>query len=54
MIKILLKTLMDYIDSGYVKTRSSEGVFTVVCYEVRNKLGEQFTRVDIFTRNSHV
>ena len=50
MVKILLKTLMDYIDSGYVRTRSSDGKFSIVCYEITNKDNIKFTRIDIFTR----
>jgi len=50
MIKLLLKTLVKYIDSGHKKTRDSAGKSTVVIYEIAPKNGKCFTRIDIFTR----
>ena len=50
MIKLLLQSIVKYIDGGYKKIRASSGKTTVVIYEVKNKDDVIFTRIDIFTR----
>ena len=50
MIKLLLTLIVRYIDGGYNRVRATEDDITIVIYKVTNKLGVNFTRIDIFTK----
>jgi uncharacterized protein YifE (UPF0438 family) len=52
MVKLLLTLILKFIDEGYKRQRSTDGTFTIVIYQVINKLGIEFTRIDIFTRGN--
>ena len=53
MIKLLLQSLLKYIDNGYKRIRASNKKYTVVIYEVIGKDDIAFTRIDIFTRDKN-
>jgi hypothetical protein len=50
MIKLLLENIVKFIEGGYKRIRSSNDQATVVIYEVKNRDGVIFTRIDIFMR----
>ncbi len=50
MIKFLVETIVKFIDGGYKRVRYTSGKNTVVIYQVLNKQGVSFTRIDIFTK----
>jgi hypothetical protein len=50
LVKLLLENLMRYIDGGYNKIRASNLYNTIVIYEIEDKNGKPFTRIDIFTK----
>ena len=50
MVKLLLQLLVRYIDGDYKRVRESNSRNTIVIYEVTNKFGIGFTRIDIFTK----
>ena len=48
MIKLLMVALYEYCTKELKRYRASDEEHTVVIYEVTNKVGVTFTRVDIF------
>jgi uncharacterized protein YifE (UPF0438 family) len=52
MIKLLLTLIVKFIDEDYKRQRSSDDNFTIVIYQVTNKLGVEFSRIDIFTKEN--
>jgi hypothetical protein len=53
MIKLLLSLILQYVEHDHVKIRGSNDDFTIVIYQVTNKLNTEFTRIDIFTKGQH-
>jgi hypothetical protein len=41
------------VEHDHVKIRGSNDDFTIVIYQVTNKLNTEFTRIDIFTKGQH-
>jgi hypothetical protein len=50
MIKLLLTTLLQYVEKELKRIRASNDNFTIVVYEIVDKQGIPFTRIDIFTK----
>jgi hypothetical protein len=51
VIKLLLTLILKFVEGGHKRQRDSNDTFTIVIYQVLNKLGIEFTRIDIFTKD---
>jgi hypothetical protein len=52
MVKLLLSLISSFIEGGFTRQRASNNEFTITIYQIRNSVGREFTRIDIFRKDS--